>query len=442
MTVTGDPSDPTAVIVRTTPNARPLEVILRVVGGAAKPPQLRLRSGKCVIGSSEPCDILVTDPTVSRAHAEFHLVPEGVAVADLGSRNGTFYLGQRIEKAILSPGARIEVGTTSIVIETDDKALRTEAEYDRDNYGAVLGASVAMHRLFAALTKLEGSLVSILLEGESGTGKEVVARALHERSRVAAGPLVSVNCGALARELVASELFGHKKGAFTGAIANRVGAFDEANGGTLFLDEIGELPLDLQPALLRALELGEIRAVGDDRPHSVKVRLVAATNRNLSEEVAAGRFREDLYYRLAVVRLVIPPLRERLEDVPLLAAHFVASGRLQLLPPSVIEALKSRTYAGNVRELRNAVQAYDALGVLPEPARRAGATLDLALSEFVDTSKTYADLKEALTERFTRHYLGSLLERTGGNQSAAARLAGLDRTHLGRLVAKYGKADK
>ncbi|MBL9020715.1 MAG: sigma 54-dependent Fis family transcriptional regulator [Myxococcales bacterium] len=433
-----EPPDSTATFVRGSSRTKPLEILVRVVGAQGTPPLFRLRSGTCVIGSAPPCDIVIADSTVSRMHAELNLVPEGVAVRDLGSRNGTYYLGQRVEKIVLAPGARIEVGAATLSIEPDTQALGEDLAFDRDEYRGAVGRSAAMRRLFAMLTRLEGSLVTVLLDGESGVGKEVIARALHEGSQVAAGPLVTVNCGAIPRELVASELFGHKKGAFTGAVEARTGAFDEADGGTLFLDEIGELPIDLQPALLRVLETGEVRAVGADRPHTVRVRVVAATNRDLAEEVNAGRFREDLFYRLAVVRLSIPPLRERIEDIEPLASRFAAAAGLAGLPGPIVEALKARSYPGNARELRNAVQAYAALGVLPQAARKPGATLDLALSELVDTSRPYADLKEDLTDRFTKLYIAALLARTGGNQSAAARLAGLDRTHLGRLVAKYG----
>ncbi|NUO49212.1 MAG: sigma 54-dependent Fis family transcriptional regulator [Polyangiaceae bacterium] len=436
--MSSDTPDSTATFVRGASRTRPLEILIRVVGATATPPLFRLKTGTCVIGSAAPCDIIVSDSTVSRMHAELHLVPEGVAVRDLGSRNGTYYLGQRVEKIVLSPGARVEIGAATLSIEPDAQALGEDVGFQGEEYRGAVGQSAPMRKLFGVLTRLEGSLVTALLEGESGVGKEVVANALHAGSQVASWPMVTVNCGAIPRELVASELFGHKKGAFTGAVEARAGAFDEADGGTLFLDEIGELPLDLQPALLRVLETGEVRAVGADRPHTVRVRVIAATNRDLAEEVAAGRFREDLYYRLAVVRLRIPPLRERVEDIEPLARRFAAAAGLKDVPAPVVEALKSRSYPGNLRELRNAVQAYAALGVLPEPARRPGATLDLALGELVDTSKPYADLKEDLTDRFTRLYLAALLARTGGNQSAAARLAGLDRTHLGRLVAKYG----
>jgi transcriptional regulator with GAF, ATPase, and Fis domain len=431
-------SDQTATYARGGPRPKPLDVLVRVTGANATPASFRLRSGTCVIGSAPPCDIVVADPTVSRMHAELHLVPEGVALRDLGSRNGIFFLGQRVEKIVLSHGARVEIGAATLHIEPDASALSDGVTFDAEEYRGMVGRSAAMRRLFGMLARLEGSLVTVLLQGESGVGKEVVARALHDGSQVAAGPLVAVNCGAIPRELVASELFGHRKGAFTGAVDARTGAFDEADGGTLFLDEVGELPVDLQPALLRVLETGEVRAVGGDRPHDVRVRVIAATNRDLAEEVAAGRFREDLFYRLAVVKLTVPPLRERPEDVDPLAKKFASAVGLGDLPPVILESLRGRSYPGNARELRNVVQAYAALGVLPEPARRPGATLDLALSELVDTSRAYADLKEELTDRFTRLYLSALLAKTGGNQSAAARLAGLDRTHLGRLVAKYG----
>src|SRR5262249_27269355 len=232
-------------------------------------------------------------------------------------------------------------------------------------YRGMIGASLAMRRLFGALARLEGSLVTVLITGESGVGKELVARALHEGSSVASGPLVTVNCGAIAPDLVASELFGHRRGAFTGASDARRGAFESADGGTLFLDEIGELPLDVQPMLLRALESGEVRAVGADRSTMVRVRVIAATHRDLRTEVRASRFREDLYYRIAVVELAVPPLRDRIEDVEDLANRFADAAGIGALAPEVIGRLRARRWPGNVRELRNVVQAFAALGRLP-----------------------------------------------------------------------------
>ena len=239
---------------------------------------------------------------------------------------------------------------------------------------------------------------------------------------------------------MASELFGHKKGAFTGAAEARRGAFESADGGTLFLDEIGELPLEEQPMLLRALETGDVRPVGGDQARQVRVRVVAATNRDLEHEVEEGRFREDLYYRLAVVRLDVPPLRDRPEDIEPLARRFGAAAGVASLPDEVVERLRARPFPGNARELRNAVQAYAALGVLPEAKRSKTATLDLALGELVDVARPYASQKDDLVDRFTRLYLAQLLAHTGGNQRVAAEIAGLDRTYLGKLLAKHGVA--
>jgi transcriptional regulator with GAF, ATPase, and Fis domain len=391
-----------------------------------------------VIGAAPTNDVVITEPTISRRHVELSLVPEGVSVRDLGSRNGTFYMGQRLQSMVLGLGARIRIGTADIALDADTDALAEGKIHDKDSYRGIVGSSLAMRRLFASLVRLEGSLVGVLVEGESGVGKELIARALHEGSPVAGGPLVTVNCGAIPRELVASELFGPKRGAFTGAVEARRGAFENADGGTLFLDEIGELPLEVQPMLLRALETGDIQPVGGERPHQVRVRIVAATHRNLEEEATSGAFRHDLYYRLAVVKLRVPPLRERTDDIEPLALRFATAAGLQELPASILERLKGRTWPGNARELRNAVQAYAALGVLPEPSGSRGGILDLCLADFVDAKRPYGELKEELGDRFMRVYLQALMKEVSGNQTAAARLAGLDRTYLGRLLVKHG----
>ena len=381
---------------------------------------------------------MISDPAVSREHAEITLVPEGVSVRDLGSRNGTFYLGQRIDRIIVSPGVRLRIGSTELAIDPDTEALEGPGPYEGDSFRGMVARSDAMRRIFAILARLEGSLVTVLVTGESGVGKEPIARALHEGSTVATGPLVIVNCGALARELVASELFGHRKGAFTGAQDARRGAFVSADGGTLFLDEIGELPLDLQPALLRALETGEIRAVGDDHSVRVRVRIVAATNRDLLEEVRLGRFREDLYYRLAVVQLAVPPLRSRPEDIEPLARLFASAAGLKELPAPTLERLKSHSWPGNVRELRNAVDTFAALGMLPQSGAVKGPAAEMALAQMVDLRRPFLEQKDELGDRFTRLYLRALLAHAQGNQAAAARVAGIDRTYLGRLLTKFG----
>jgi transcriptional regulator with GAF, ATPase, and Fis domain len=426
----------TATLARGAPPP-PIGAVLRVSGVTHPPAPYLLEVGRCTVGSAEGCDIVVEEPTVSRRHVELSLVPEGIAVRDLGSRNGTYYLGQRVEKMTLTLGARLQVGSATLSIEADPRALDEALLHPGDEYAGMVGRSTAMRRIFGVIERLRGSLATVLVEGESGVGKELIARALHETSTVASGPLVALNCGALPNDLVASELFGHRRGAFTGAVDTRKGAFESADAGTLFLDEVGELPLDVQPTLLRAVETGEVRPIGDDAARRVRVRFVVATNRDLEGEVAQGRFREDLYWRLAVVKLRVPPLRERPEDVEPLAHRFAAALGAGELSDAVVAALRARSWPGNARELRNAVQAYAALGVLPEPTRSKSGTLDLALREAVDLGRPYAALKEKLVDEFTRVYLDELLDHTRGNQSAAARIADLDRTYLGRLVQKH-----
>jgi two-component system response regulator GlrR len=417
---------------------RSLGAIVRAVNATADPPEFRLRSGTCRVGAGSNNDVVIDHPTVSRSHAEFSLMPEGVRVHDLESRNGSFYLGHRIGTMVLGLGARIQLGGVTLAIEPDTEELLIELEYpSEDGYRGILGASPRTRRLFALLQRLESSLATVLIEGESGAGKEVVARAIHEGSPVVKGPLVIVNCGAISKELVASELFGHRRGAFTGAVEPRRGAFDSANGGTLFLDEVGELPLDVQPALLRAIDLGELRPLGTDDTHNVKVRVIAATNRDLQAEVAAGRFREDLFYRLAVVRVQVPPLRARREDIGLLAGHFAKKAGVPDLPVHVIEQLKGRAWPGNARELRNAIESYAAIGQLPAPVATAPAE-GFGLESEIDPTTPYPDQKERVVEQFTRAYLRVLLRYTNGNQAAAARIGKLDRTTLGRLMNKYG----
>jgi DNA-binding NtrC family response regulator len=414
-----------------------LGALVRVLEAPAKPGELVLAKGTIRIGSGEGNDILIPDRTVSRKHAELTLTPEGVELRDLGSRNGTFYFGNRVGTIVLAFGARIQLGAVTIAIEPDTEGLLDGLAYARNEYRGVLGASPRMRKLFALLQRLESSTATVLIEGESGVGKEVVAHAIHDGSPHAGGKFVALNCGAIPRELVGSELFGHKKGAFTGAVDARKGAFELADRGTLFLDEIGELPLDVQPALLRALELGEIRPVGGEEPRNVKARVIAATNRDLATEVSAGRFRQDLFYRLAVLRIQVPPLRGRPEDIDLLAQHFAREANTKL-SPQLMEQLRARAWPGNARELRNAIQAYGAMGALPEPTPAERLDLESMIRAQIDPTLPYGGQKEAFVEQFSRAYIVALLQYTGGNQAAAARIGKLDRTHLGRMMAKYG----
>ncbi len=418
----------------------PLVAFVRLRGPDGSAGSLRLTTAPSVIGTGSDCDLVVSDRTVSRRHVELSLVPEGVLVRDLDSRNGTFYLGQRVERIVLNIGAQLMLGGEGLTVDLhlDDAVLANELHYEEDEYHNMLGTAPAMKRLFALLSRLEGSLATVLIEGESGVGKQLVAEAIHAGSSRASGPLDTVNCGAIPKDLIGTELFGHKRGAFTGAYESRKGAFERARSGTLFLDEIAELPLELQPALLRVLESRVFRPVGGEQDLPTDARIIAATNRDLEVEVAAGGFREDLFYRLAVVRLEVPALAERRQDVPRLAQKFARDFELDALPAEILGELERREYPGNVRELRNVVQGYAALGVLPRKNRSQAQVLDLALAAAVDTSSSYAAQKELIVDVFTRHYLVELMKQTGGNQSAAARIAGLDRTHLGRLLAKFG----
>jgi len=429
--------DPTSTLLLRTARTEPLPARVRVDGSSARPNAFALQQGECVIGSSKEADIVVTDPAVSRTHVRLELVPEGVRVLDLCSSNGTFFLGQRVENMTLGLGSRIRIGSTDILIEADPEALGEATPSDGATaYRGLVGQSTTMARLFAILTRLEGSLAHVLVEGESGSGKELVVAAIREGSALSGRPFVSVNCGAIGRELVLSELFGHKKGSFTGAVDTRRGAFDEADGGTLFLDEIGELPLDVQPTLLRALELGEVRPIGETQAHRVKVRVLAATNRNLEEEAKQGRFRQDLYYRLAVVKVRVPPLRDRTEDIPLLARAIAAAEGVHELPEPLVSSLQARPWPGNVRELRNAIQSFLALG---ETDIDDGVYDPLigAFERVIDPTAKYAEQKDAIVAVFTRIYVRAVLQQTGGNQTDAARIAGLDRGYLGRLIARH-----
>jgi two-component system response regulator GlrR len=431
-----DRSPPTATLLRKQVSSRPLAAIVKVTRAKAKPPIFSLKEGTCTVGSSPSCDLVLAERTVSRKHVTLEICPEGVIVTDEGSRNGTFYLGHRIERMTLALGSSIQVGAATLTFSADTDAL-AGLVLAEESFRGMWGVSFAMRRVFAMLARLEGSLVPVLVLGESGVGKELIAKAIHEGSRPESAPLVAVNCAAIPPDLIASELFGHKRGAFTGAVESRKGAFEVAHGGTLFLDEIGEMPLSMQPVLLRALETGEIQPVGEERPRKVSVRLVAATNRDLTDEVKAGRFREDLYFRIAVVKVEVPPLRDRPEDIEILARAFARRAGAVDLPDELIATLKAHTWPGNVRELQNAVLAYLAVGDLPETTPNR-TLLDSALADLVDLKRSYAEQKEEIAERFTKVYLQALLLECNFNQSLAARVAGLDRTHLGRMLARHG----
>jgi DNA-binding NtrC family response regulator len=424
--------DHTQTLTDRTSGAAPIAACLRVLNTKAQPAVYRLSRGLCRVGAGRGVDMLIDDKTVSRIHAELELVPEGIAVRDLGSRNGTFLYGQRIERAVLSLGSRVRFGRVDVDIVPDLSSEQLPL-YPTDSYGRLIGGSAAMRRTYSLLKRLEGSLANVLICGETGTGKELAARALHDHSHVAAGPFVSVNCGALEKNLAKSELFGYARGAFTGAVDSRAGAFEAANGGTLFLDEIGELPIDVQPLLLRAIEQGLVVRVGETRERPVKVRLIAATHRDLKVLVQHERFRQDLFYRLMVVKVTLPPLRERLDDLPLLVRHFAEHFGVSL-PSGALEQLKSRMFPGNVRELRNTVESLGAIGTVPDSSPQGEPELASVLRRHLKLDEPYAPQKERLLQLFLELYVDALLERTNGNQTEAARLSGIERSYLNRLL--------
>jgi len=341
---------------------------------------------------------------------------------------------------------------------------------ERDRFGEIVGRDRRMREIYSILEKISPTDATVVIEGETGTGKDVVARSVHGASRRKDGPFMVFDCGAVPENLIESELFGHEKGSFTGAHASRQGIFELANGGTVFLDELGELQLDLQPKLLRVLEQREIKRVGGTKPIKVDVRIVAATNRNLEEEVKAGRFREDLFYRLTVVRVKLPALRERKDDVRLLARHFLEHGsfnrdregnkKIANLAPGVLDRLGEYAWPGNVRELHNVIERAVSfsesdtieLADLPEhiawprgavppthhdsgPTDHAIALPDMRPS---DIEGTFKDAKERWIASFERDYIASLLRKNNGNISHAAREAEIDRKYFRKLMKKYG----
>lgn len=312
-----------------------------------------------VVGASADADLVIEDPAVSGFHAELDPRDSGLQIRDLGSLNGTVVSGVRVRETSISSRGTITIGGTALEIDYENGVSLPIELWRADSFHSLIGQSPIMRELFAYLARVSPSDASVLIRGETGTGKELVARSIHEGSLRSQGPFVVVDCAALPENLLDAELFGHAKGAFTGANAAREGAIESANGGTVFLDEIGEVPLAMQPKLLRVLEQHTVRRIGESHHRKVDVRFVSATHRDLLAMVAQGSFREDLYFRLAVLPVVVPPLRQRREDIPRLVRHFAAGAPLS---PDFVEDLSKMPWRGNVRELRNAIERARALG--------------------------------------------------------------------------------
>ncbi|MCC7383879.1 MAG: sigma 54-dependent Fis family transcriptional regulator [Deltaproteobacteria bacterium] len=419
---------------------------VEVVEGPDKGKVQTTASESLTIGSAEANDLVLTDETVSRFHLDLVRKGDRIIVQDHGSTNGTMLGNAWVERVAITPGTTLRLGKTSLRISDGDTV--TLELFQGDWLGPMLGRAPGMRQMMARVARAAQSDSSVLILGETGTGKEVVARAIHEASRRGDRPFETIDCGSMLPTLIASELFGHERGAFTGADRQHVGAFERANGGTLFLDEIGELPRELQTALLGALERRAFRRVGGKEQIAVDVRVVAATNRDLREEVNAGTFRQDLYYRLAVITLSIPPLRERGEDIPLLAEHFLRQAGFtgaveEILPAQVMASLKAHRWPGNVRELRNAVEAALVMGEAPQLSdqspSKAGEPVSgetLAIQKLLGL--TYNEARGQLLDQFEDAYIRALLDRTSGNVSQAARVAKMNRSYLTRLLKRRG----
>jgi two-component system, NtrC family, response regulator GlrR len=444
---TASTGDGTVLLDRTGRELSYRRIAVQVVSGPDAGATATADGGEIAVGTNQGNDLVLTDPSVSRHHCVFSVQPRGYQLADLGSTNGTTVAGLGVERVWLKPGAMVDLGQTRVRFDVlDDRVRETLATEER--WGRALGRSQAMRRLFALLPRLAATDSTVLLEGETGTGKSLLAEALHEASARRAAPFMVLDCGAIPPTLIESELFGHEKGAFTGAASARRGVFEAAAGGTVFLDEIGELPLDMQPRLLRALEDRQVRRVGGNEQVKLDVRVLAATNRDLRQEVNRGRFRSDLFYRLATVRLRIPPLRERRDDIAVLACHFWSqfAGDPGAAPTAEILAdwLK-RDWQGNVRELRSAVERAV---LFDDPAVWAeiSATISIAessselpaISAAFDDTASFRVAKERAVAEWERGYVRELVRRHDGNLSRAARAARMDRNHLRELLRRHG----
>jgi two-component system response regulator GlrR len=398
---------------------------------------------RCSIGSEPGNDLHLPEPTVSGFHSEIRVDATGIRIVDLGSRNGTIVDGVQIKEAFLRTGSVIRLGGATLRFELADGGNRLLLS-DRTAFGGMFGISAPMRGSFALMEKAAASDATVLLEGETGTGKGQAAEAIHQESARAKAPLIVVDCGAIPANLLESELFGHEKGAFTGAESRRRGAFEEAAGGTIFLDEIGELPLDLQPKLLRVLENRHVRPLGGNVHRTVDVRIIAATNRDLRTEVNQGRFRSDLFFRLSVVRITLPPLRQRPDDLPFLVSRLLRRmGANEAMverfsSDEFLSGLAQSAWPGNVRELRNHLERCL---VFEEPMPLADGDAPPARATpaaTVDARVTYAEGRRRALEGFEKAYIRALLDLHGGKVAVAARAAGIDRVYLYRLMRRHG----
>jgi transcriptional regulator with GAF, ATPase, and Fis domain len=423
----------------------PTSARLYVPQGLDKGKSTSVGQAPIVVGAGPDCQLVLQDRTVSRKHAEVRREGDYVIVKDLGSTNGTFYRDARVGEVFVPLGGEVSFGKTRVKIVPEEVPLEAKP-YAAERLGPLIGSDMRMREIFALVEDIASTDVTVVIEGETGTGKELVAAAIHQLSHRSKKPFVVFDCTNQPKDLVESSLFGHVKGAFTGAMGPRQGAFERGNGGTIFLDELGEFGLDLQPKLLRVLESREIQKVGGDGYDAVDVRVITATNRNLKTEVRAGRFREDLYYRLAVVKIVLPPLRERFVDIPRLVEHFLeVAGNPCTIDPASYDKLRLHSWPGNVRELKNVVDRAAALSKgknnvdLSKFIQEMDDDAPAPFSEAVlDKNVSFKEAKGKVVSDFESRYIQMLLREHNNNISVAAREAGIDRKHFKDLMRKHG----
>jgi transcriptional regulator with GAF, ATPase, and Fis domain len=424
---------------------RIMSVALTVVDGPSRGQHVSIHEGAARVGSGPAAHLRLNDNTVSRVHCELRVRPEGILLKDCGSTNGTYVEGVRLVEGEVRPGALVRCGASVFRIEDEGGDILLPLS-DRHSFGELVGGSLEMRRVYSTLERVAATSSTVLVEGETGTGKDVVARSIHAMSPRARGPYVPIDCGAIPVTLIESELFGHMRGAFSGAHNDRRGVFEEADGGTIFLDEVGELPLHVQPKLLRALEMRAVRRLGGNTEKPIDVRIIAATNRSLARCVNEGTFREDLYYRLAVVEVTLPPLRSRREDIPTLARHFYARlGGTDTLPPDWLSMITARGWPGNVRELRNYMERSVSLGLVAQASARPSRPpvppapqSSGSVEQMIPLHLPLKEARDAWTENFENVYVRTLLKKTNGNLTRAAEAAGVNRRFMQRLVARLG----
>ena len=412
---------------------------LTVTSGPDQGQSFRVEAGsRTLLGQGPVCELRVTDAAVSRRHLSLDVDELGLHLVDLGSKNGTWVNGVRVLDAVLVGGETVTLGGTVLRVARHEDGVEPELPLEV-GFGEMVGVSTEMRRLYPLFTRLAESDIPVVIEGETGTGKEVLAEALHERGPRRDGPFVVFDCTSVPANLIESELFGHERGAFTGATKQRSGLFVQADGGTLLIDEIGDFPLDLQPKLLRAIDRGEVRPVGKNANVRADVRIIAATRRDLDNEVATRRFRDDLFHRLAVGRVELPPLRRRKGDVQALALHFAAQHGAagKTLPVDLMMAWQDYAWPGNVRELRNAVRRYLVLG---EPAPKAAPTAPNGdiVESVIARNLPLSEARDQVVHAFERRYIQALLHAHDSNVTHAARAAGIARRHLQYLKARAG----